>query len=401
MKMKKIVIISLLVALATFALVSSVQFASAAEEGSLNLSWRQLDNFLRPGGETTLFLTIENPTLSSIPDINLKFLAGPHLEVSMTELSLSSIAARTTQSTSLGILANENAPSTTSYIEINVTYYSGSKDEKKLTIRVPVVIRTIPLLQVEGIEYDPNVIEPGSNVAISFNIKNYGDGPAKNVVVSLDQTSGLFTTGLSEKYIGEVPVNGVAKVSFLLTINQNLNAGTYSFPILLTYQDETRSEVFSGRKLAGLAVYGKFDFIVTLESQDVLASGLKGNVEIKVANAGTLDAQFLQLRFLGSSVWAEISPELVYIGRLRSDDYYTEKISLKVSENVSKGFYPLSLELIYQDPFGKKFSEIKTVRLEVVSQSELATKFEYPIWGIGLAVFIVILVIYFLNKRRK
>jgi len=398
--MRRIGIISLVCVLIAFALFSSVQSASA-EEGSLNISWRQLDNFLRPGGQTTLFLTIENPTMSSIPDINLKFLAGPHLEVSMTDLSLSSIAARTMQSTSVGISAMENAPSTTSYIEINVTYYSGSKDEKKLTVRVPVIIRTIPLLQLESIEYDPNVIEPGSEVTLSFDIKNYGDGPARNVVISLDQTSGLFTTGLSERYVGEVPVNGSARVSFLLTVNQNLNPGTYSFPILLTYQDETRSEIFSSRKLAGLTVYGKFDFIVTIESQETLASGLRGNVEVKIANGGTLDAQFLQIKVLGSQVWAEISPSFIYVGRLRSDDYYTEKISLKVSENVPKGFYPLSFELIYQDPFGKKFSEVKTVEVEVLSQSELTAKFEYPIWGVGLAVFLVIFIVYLLNKRRK
>ncbi len=397
----------LILALASILLLSVV-LASAgpisADDGSLNVNWRLLDNFLRPSGETALLLTIENPLTTRIYDVHFYFDADPSLTVSPAHFSLNSINPTTAQYTSIKIKASDNAKSGTSYIQVSSTFHVGSvtADEKNLTLWVPVIIRATPLLKVAGINYSPSTIEPGSNVTISFDAKNYGDGLAKDLIVSLDQTGGIFTADLSEKYIGDLPVGSSTKVSFSLTISQDLSAGSYSIPILFNYKDETKNEIFTGRESAGIKVYGKLNLIVTLDSQDKVASGMKGTMEIKIANAGTIEAQFLQLRIPDSPFLEEIIPNNIYIGDLKSDDYDTEKMSFKVSEKTAKGIYPVSFELVYQDPFGKEFTETKTVDLSVLSIGEIGNTVGIPIWQIALIIVVAALIVYyFLRKRRK
>ena len=334
----------------------------------------------------------------------MSFSAGSGLTVTPTEFSLNTISALTYQSTSLKISASGSAASGTSYIEITAKYHVGdaNADETELTVWVPVVIRSVPLLKIEGLGYDQDLIKPGSDVVISFDVRNYGDGPAKDLVVSLDQTAGFFNTDLNEQYVGEVLVNDSSRISFNLTINQTLDVGSYSIPILLVYKDETKKEVLSGREYAGIKVYGNINLITTLNSQDLVASGTNGDIEIKIANAGTMEVQFLQLTVMDSTVLEEIVPNNIYIGSLKSDDYDTEKISFKVSDGVSKGVYPVSFELVYHDPFGKEFTETKTVDLSVLSTNEIGDKVGIPIWQVALIILAAALVVYyFLRKRRK
>ena len=401
--MRKSTLIVLSSALIILAVLAGAKQTSA-DDGSLNVSWTLLDNFVRPGGQTTLILAVQNATASTIYDIDLTFGTGSELTTTPSEFSLNSISALTYQSTSLKIAASENAPSGTSYIEITAKYHVGDirSDEKELKVWVPVVVRSVPLLKIEGLGYNPVTIEPGSDVVISFDVKNYGDGPAKDLVVSLDQTAGFFNTDLSEKYVGDVPVNGSSRISFNMTINQGLSVGSYSVPILLVYKDETKREILSSREYAGIKVYGNVNLITTLNSQDMVASGTNGNMEIKIANAGTMEVQFLQLNILDSQYLEEIVPNSIYIGSLKSDTYDTERISFKVSADVSQGVYPVSFELVYQDPFGKEFTETKTVDLNVLSREELGNNVGIPIWQIVLIIAIAALVVYyFMRKRRK
>ncbi|MFH1821791.1 MAG: hypothetical protein ABH852_05065, partial [Methanobacteriota archaeon] len=272
----------------------------------------------------------------------------------------------------------------------------------ELKIWVPVVVRSVPLLKVEGLGYNLSTIKPGSDVVISFDVKNYGDGTAKDLVVSLDQAAGFFTTDLSEKYVGDVAVNGSAKISVNMTIDQSLNVGSYSIPILLVYRDETRREVLSGREYAGMKVYGNISLITTLNSQDMVAGGTSGEMEIKIANAGTMEVQFLQLKITNSPILDEVFPNNIYIGSLKSDDYDIERISVKVGGDVSRGIYPVSFELLYQDPFGAEFTETKTVDLRVLSREELGNNAGIPTWQIAITILVAAAIVYyFLRKRRK
>lgn len=391
---------SILIALA----LAGYAAAASTSGGSLNLGWSLLDNYLRPGGDTTLILSIQNATTSKIYEVEISFKTGDELSLEPADFYLYSISAMTQQSTSFKVKASENAAPKTAYLEITAKYRVGSvsAEENELKIWVPIVIRSAPLLKVEKIQYDQNPVKPGSTVNVSFEVRNYGDGPARNLVVSLDQSAGIFVTDLSEKYVGDVPVNGSARVSFSLSINQNLSAGVYSIPILLTYLDDTKTQVFSGREFAGLKVYGNINLLTTLSYQDRVAAGKAGSMEIKIANAGTMEVQFLQLRVLGSSAVEEITPSSIYIGSLKSDDYDTERIYFRVGENVAKGSYPVNLELVYQDPFGQEFTETRTVYLTVLSREEIGNNFEIPAWQLAVIALVAVVIIYYLwHKRRK
>jgi hypothetical protein len=70
-----------------------------------------------------------------------------------------------------------------------------------------------PQLTVSGIKTDPDQVTSDTNVILTVNIENQGDGNAKDVVVKLD---GLNFQGTQESYLGEIYPNEELPARFVL-----------------------------------------------------------------------------------------------------------------------------------------------------------------------------------------
>jgi len=312
------------------------------------------------------------------------------------------LGASSSQQTSLTVKISSSAVSTTSHITVRVSYYSDST-QKETIITIPIRIRRVPILQVTNVKYDVSPIEPGSTVLLSFDLVNNGDGSAKDVRIVLNQ-SDLFTVIESrEIFINEIKAKRSENVSFLLTINPSASIGTYSVPLSLLFLDETKIESYSDIKYIGLVIAGQYNFIVTLESQSVVASGTRGTATIKIANAGTQDAQFLTVKVLPSDPLVEISPESIYIGSVKSDDYETEDFIFKVDRTTSSGLHPLNLKIDYKDLYSHSYSEIYGVDVKVSSMEEFSKAHQTgpSLFTIGIVVLVVIVCVYYIYKRLK
>ncbi len=429
--MNKTILATLMSALLVSAALAGIKPASASD-GSLNISWTLLDNSLAPGAETTLLLTVTNPNAEFVYNVNLNFAPALGLTVTPSSFGINSISPNNSQYTSVRIIADENATIGSSYVELDASYQVGSTKAtaQNITIWIPVNLNTSPDLVIEDLKYDKTVIQAGGSATISFNVKNYGNGPAKDVKVSMDSTASIFTVDLSEKYIAEtLPVNASAHASFSLRVQPSLSEGTYSFPITLNYKNDTGNQVYTVNKFASIDIYGNFNLLVT-----VLSSS-RGTVTIKIANAGTLEAIFLEVRILSSSSQIRAfqenqagvsqgnqpsgfqdnrfgaftnqvvaSPNYIYVGNLQPNDYDTEDITFQFGEN-TRGNVPVNFELIYQDLFGNKFAENKTVMITAFSATSFPSS---PSSGnntlyflIGAIVVVAIPTGYFLRRRRK
>lgn len=375
---------------------------SSVATGSLTIASQVLDSTVRPEGETTVFLTLTNPsTTTAVRNIKLYILPGPHITPSSTYLEMGSLDATASQQTSLTVQVSSAATSMTSYITVKATYYTDST-QYQTTVNIPITIKRIPVLQVAEVQYIPSLIEPGNRVNLNFNLKNVGDSPAKDVKVVLNQTTQKFIVeGSPEAFINFIEPKESASVSFNLVIDPSVDIGIYSIPISLTYFDETKTTNYSATKYIGLTVSGKYNFIV-IPSQSVVAPGKKGTVDLEVANAGTQEALYLTVKILSSYPIEVIQPTR-YVGNLKSDDYDIQEFTFKVDERASPGTYPLKLELTYKDPYGKTYNETSQVDIVVSSTKEFAASDGKGLSPATIVITILVLgaIIYFGYKKFR
>ncbi len=379
-------------------LLSILSFQSIClAQGSLIINWQLLDKEVRAGSETLLILTLINPGKSAIKTIELNISAPEYISLSDNYIKIEKLNPNSSQQIPIIIKVDPKAISKITYITIKTTYFLDSTQEET-TINVPIIIKRIPIILIEDISYEPSLIEPGNFVQLKFNLKNYGDSSAKDIRVLLTQISNIFVAKTSEIFIREIQPGQKIPISFNLTINPRVEAGTYLIPISIYYLDETKTENYSSTKNIGLIISGKYNFLVTLESQDILLPGKKGFVTIKVINAGTQEAKFVSLKFLKSENF-RIFPELVYMGNLKSDDYTTEKFEFEIGKEVKPGNYFLKIELSYKDLYGKDLKEEHEINIKVYSPSQISEK-DFRLLTILLIVLVIISLIYFLYKAK-
>jgi len=390
----------LLASFLVFVLItSSLAFAV---EGSLTITWQVLDATLRPGGETTVLLTLTNPSTVGVRTIELFISSGSYVTPSTTHMEIGGLDGGESQQTSLIVNVDSTAISTTSYLKIKTTYY-GDSTKKETIINIPIKIRRVPILQIENVNYTPSLIEPGNIVQLSFDLTNNGDGSAKDISIILNQIEKVFVTELEEVFVSEIKSRQKTQISFTLMIDPSVAIGTYSIPVSLKYLDETKTENYSSTKYIGLAISGKYNFVVTLESQSIVAENTQGTATLKIANAGTQEARFLTVKVLSSDPLIDISPKSIYIGNLKSDDYETEEFNFKVDEFTSSAFYPLNLELDYKDLYGQTYTERYEVDIKVSSTHEfsVAHQTRIPWYVIGIVGLFAIVFIYYVYRRLR
>ncbi|HKZ45594.1 MAG TPA: hypothetical protein VJ343_02720 [archaeon] len=372
-----------------------------ALEPSLTISWQVLSSKISPGGATTVLLTLSNPsTTLGTGTVRIYISPGPYVKSSLSYQQIGSLGPASSQQTSFTVTANQDAISTDSYITVKATYYTETI-EKETDANIPIMIRRLPILQISEVNYSKSVIEAGDTISLSFNIVNNGDGTAEDVRVVLDQSIDIFTaSGSGESFINSISGGQAANANFALTVNPSISTGTYSIPVTLAYYDELKNQSYSVSKSIGLTVSGRYNFILTLESQDILTPGSTGSINIKIANAGTQTAKFLTIKAVGSE-FRDVNPLEDYMGDLNSDDYDTEKFTFRVDSSTSPGTYPFGVQLLYRDPYGNQYDQSFNVNLKIYGRGEVPASGTPPIYFVIIGIAGIIIIYLIFKRLRK
>jgi hypothetical protein len=252
-----------------------------------------------------------------------------------------------------------------------------------------VKIRTPPSLQVQGATYNGS-IEPGSNVQLNFNLVNNGDGPAKDLKVSLTQTQGLFTVvGSAEQFVSELAKGDSQAFAYTITIDPEASVGTKLIPIMLSYYDGTRTSSYSETKQIGLPVSGKADFVVTVDSTKNFYFGQEGTVSITIANKGTGSAEYLT-----AALSSPYGTKEIYVGNLKTDD--TEIIDLTQKLVGAPATYNIDVALSYRDSYNNVYNVAKQL-----SVSPSSAPVQIPFTTIIIIAVVIAAAYFFLKKRRR
>ncbi len=350
-------------------------------ESSISLTYQLLDAEVKPGGETNMFITITNPSsMQGVSNVKLYLTPSSHISVSPSYIELGGLAQSASQQTSFIVKAKPSAVSGTEYITVKAKYVTDSTT-KESNINVPVKIARDPALQILKVDYS-KIPKPGTETVLTLSIVNNGIGDARDVTLRLNNTD-LFVPDKYEAFIKQIKTGSNATVQFRLSINPSAKIGTHSIALVLNYYNEIKDKKISETKNIPLKIEGDIDFIVTPEEYSAV-EGKNGNVVIKIANAGTEEAQFVTLTAEGQTI---------YIGNLKSDDYDTESINIKPSRS---GPYPINLQLSYKDIFGREYAKNFTIEVNVAVSEKSP---DYTAAYILIAAVLIVAVVFY-KKRR-
>ncbi|MCX6819563.1 MAG: hypothetical protein NT129_06225, partial [Candidatus Aenigmarchaeota archaeon] len=252
---------------------------------------------------------------------------------------------------------------------------------------------------LEIVSVEPTELTAGETANLEFTLMNHGDSALSNAVLSwADSKGNILPLGSdNRKFVSSIAGNDKVKVPVSIVVNPDATPGIYLLDVNIKYDDKTGNENIVSSSV-GLKITGDFNFIATTESQDIITPGTTGNVNIKIANAGSQNAALMIIKILNSEL--EVMPSLIYVGKVKSDDYDTEKISVKAGSAMAPGKYTMIIAMEYKDIFGNSYNETKAVDVLISSPEEAGKKGDNT-WIIVLLILIVIGYIAYRKLKKK
>jgi len=337
----------ILAAVFALSLLLSSSFAAAAY-GSVGMSYTLLDGKLKPGQSSAVTLTFSNGATGTAYNIKVYVTAGSAITPEKTYFELGSLGASASQTTTLNFDVDGSAVSGTSFITLTAKYnIEGASADQQTVVTIPVTIYREPILQISDLSFNASRIKPDDVVRMSFNVANVGVGGARDVRISLQNSSAYSFIGNNELYSSSIPSSGSQSFSFLLQIGSITKAGIYSIPLQLSYYYEDGKQNKTEAKNANMEIFGKAKLGISNIKTDPspVKEGGFTSLIIKVENTGTGDAKSVRV-----TIESPFASSRVSLGKIAADEDASAVFSFNANQ---AGDISYALAVEYEDDFGK------------------------------------------------
>jgi hypothetical protein len=378
--------------IAVVLLSSGISFATQ----TLQISSTTTPSSITPGNDGYVTLTISNVGTSYTDTLKIRSARVDSpiiIKSTLYQDSLGSLGPSKAISTVIRFEVPSGTPSGFYSMEFIIEACDSSSLCSDFAQNAVITVQASSTLEISSVK--PTAFSAGEATTMNLTLINHGSSAISDITLSWTDINGnIIPLGSdNRKFIASVAGNSQINVPIDIIVNPDATPGVYSISVNMGYNDMTGTKN-SINSSVGLMITGYFNFVVTTDSQDIIVPGTSGSINIKIANGGSQDAELMVMGILESNL--DITPSVIYIGKIKSDDYDTEKLTLIAGKSVAPGIYKISMTLDYKDIFGNSYNETKTTDIVISSPEATGTKGD----GTWIIVLLILIVIGYLAYRK-
>lgn len=266
--------------------------------------------------------------------------------VSQSDL-IGDIASKSSSQVSVPFKISEGAAGTIQLLNIDI-YYShdsgSSTSSKKTALSIPLTVKQYSPLVVRTASMDKTQISAGERLSFALDVANTG-GVVNNLVITMPDNSSFYIDGTTQKGVGTIPSNSTVQVTLDLVSATSTATGTYSVPVIFTYQDMAKQPT---NKTLGIGPISVLDtsvqYRLSLVPEETVEIGSEVPFNLSLQNRGSYPISGVVL-INSTSVFTPIGMQRVYFDSVPAGQTASKGISLGVSSSASAGYYMLPLTL--------------------------------------------------------
>jgi hypothetical protein len=212
------------------------------------------------------------------------------------------------------------------------------------SVSVPFVIKQFSPLEVQTVSLSSASITPGEAAVVNLAVTNTG-GLMNNLIITLPENSTFTLQGKSRVNVGNVPSNSSVAVPVPLVSSSSTAIGTYSIPLLFTYQDASNQPVSETVMAGPVSVLDSSTrYRVTMAPLSAVEIGSEVPFNLTLNNTGATPISGL-VEINSTSVFTPLGTQDVYFDSVPAGSSVSKTVYLGVSSSASSGFYMLPLTL--------------------------------------------------------
>jgi hypothetical protein len=229
-----------------------------------------------------------------------------------------------------------------------------------INVRVSSAPVTVPDLLISKVDLIPAIVLPGQDFVAGFEIENNGDGPARDIKVTLGGLSSetfSLRTVLGTKTITSISRGRKAYVSFELKASKGLTPGSYPVTLNMTYKNDKGEVIGPQSEQINIQVGSNLEQASTLLLQNIsYPSGPLGqNKEVKVTfeirNQGQSVAKKVVIKAESTDTTGLVPKSLstAKIEAIAPGEVVSLQFLFLTAPNASTSNYPINITVEYTD----------------------------------------------------
>ncbi len=380
-KMKKNFAIGMfcaVIALLMPALVSAQNINNALSVTNLQIS----PNPISAGSQIHVSFQIYDSYSSTLNNVNLQLQGSyPILNFSPTNSYLISsmsqgIYGGSSSYFNYNINIPKSTPSGTYTLDVLATYQtteavSGTTETVTGSSTIPITfyVNGAPNITVTA---EPSSIIPGQDFSVSLNVLNSGYGAAKNISISLLNTSSFTPIGAKSFNIGYLGDGSSVQLTSTYQASKFISNGTYKMPIKVSYQTETGKPYMQNQNQSLSVLINNPNIVINVlsEQPQTLYKGYNQSLVLGISNIGTGTAENVTANFYsgyGINVLSSVSK--FFIGSIAPGQTVQESLLISASNYSSNNASFYSALSYLSANYKSVFEKNQTIPINVASSS--------------------------------
>ena len=219
----------------------------------------------------------------------------------------------------------------------------------------------------------PQPVYSGSNVSLRFQLYNSYQNSISNVDMYLQGSYPILnyspqgTTLISS--LGEGLYGGVGSYfGYNLHIPQNVQAGTYTINVVLTYQlTESSGTSTPGESIIPISFYvtGMPSISLNANPSSQVSPGETSTISITGINTGTDQAENVSVEVLSGMNFTVVGPDSFSLGDIADGGSAQGSVSIEANSTISSGQHMLKAVLKYGNLYGRQFYKNVSIMINV------------------------------------
>lgn len=260
-------------------------------------------------------------------------------------------------------------------------------------------------LEIFSVHISPSEINPSDKATIEIRLKNNLDQDIKDISIKLnllnnDLPFAPLEAG-TEKTIDELKENREALVSFNIIVFSETQPKIYKLPVKISYKDKENKPA-ELNDVISISIQSKPSIKIISEETNLIKS-LSQDLNLNIINNGIPNIKFLTMKIEEQNSFNLLSPNLIYIGNLDSDDTETITLNLFI-KNLPTNEAKIPLKISYKDTNNKDYAEEQEIKLKLYTIEEakalgLIKNKDYS--KIVFFIILILLIILFIIYRKR
>jgi len=313
---------------------------------------------IQPGTTFSLTAVVENSSNSTA--FNSVLTLAPPAQFSILNtgsvIPLGTLAPGASKSLTLQLIVSNGVAPTASLIAYSLGYtdYFLNRDTTTGNLFVPVSGNPVqPKLIITTATFSSSAIHPGDNFTVPIVIENVGNVPANEVVLSVNATSPLVTTGSAGDYrLGVISGNGTISVKLGFYSPPASALGSYPIRLTLAYQDNFGT-IYTSQQVLVATIVGQPSLVFnTLQfKNNPLTPGLQTFFNAQLLNTGGETALNVKVMFQDAPSF--LGNTTIFLGSIQPLGTGNATAYLQIPDSTPVGAYQFNAVVSYTDSVGR------------------------------------------------